>query len=201
MILLENSCVGFNSDWDWLFCNCCHKLCSRICWNLGVVGYFNLSLILWFLASLGQSSVYISTFKIFWFWFSMNEGIWLPSSIASIWCSVTVNKLLFWKWKEISSGNEVSSFNGSSSWEGPAWSALGLVFNWVYCTLGSPVDWISEVISFKIGWLFHVRSWWIFESIQFLCLIFGHGWEFVVTNYEVLFSGIDFIDFSIFLFV
>jgi hypothetical protein len=46
-----------------------------------------------------------------------------------------------------------------------------------------------------------VRSWWIFESIQFLCLIFGHGWEFVVTNSEVLFSGIDFIDFSIFLFV
>lgn len=200
-ILLENSGVSFNGDRNWLFGNGGLELGGRVGWNCCVWCYFNLSLVFWFLASLGHSSVDVGTFKVFWFRFSVDEGVWLPSSLASVWSSVAINELLFGEGKKSSSLNEVSSFNGSSSWECPAWSALSLIFNWVDCSLGSPVNWISEVIGFEVGWLFHGWGWWVFESIQFLGFEFGHGWEHVVTNFEIDLSGVDFIDFSILLFI
>ena len=160
-ILLENSGVSFNGDRNWLLGNGGLELGGRVWWNCCVWCYLNLSLVFWFLASLGHSSVDVGTFKVFWFRFSVDEGVWLPSSLASVWSSVAINELLFGEGKKSSSLNEVSSFNGSSSWECPAWSALSLIFNWVDCSLGSPVDWSWNIISWKnsnVGWFFHLGS-------------------------------------------
>lgn len=164
-ILLKDSFISFNSDWDWLFCNCSHQLRSRFSWNSCVTLSFNLSTVFACLARLGLGSVNVIWFKILSVESSISEGTWLPSSVTSSTCCYAINKLLFGKRKECSGFNEVFSFNGSCGWKSPAWTTLTLVFNWVNSSLSSPVNWSSKVWIIKIGWLLFLERWWHFESV------------------------------------
>ena len=54
---------------------------------------------------------------------------------------------MFWERVKFFSWKEVSSFKWSSSWEGPTWSALSLIFNWSDSTVIGPVDFSWKIIS------------------------------------------------------
>ena len=200
-VLLENSCISFNGDWNWLFSNCSLELSSRVCWDGSISADFNLSLILWSFASLGQSGINVILFKILWIFFGIYECVGLPTTLASIWRSVAINELLFGQGKEGSSSNEMLTFNCSGGWEGPAWSALGLVFDSVDCTFSSPVYGIGKVWFIEVCWLLNFTGWWHLESVQSLGFVFCHCGEHVVSDCEWILAGVDFIDFSIFLLI
>ena len=75
-----------------------------------------------------------------------------PSSVTafiSVNTSSAINKFLFWKVIECSSWNFESSFNGSNCRESPAWTTWSLVFDGIYCSRSSPINW---------GWNFNIFS-------------------------------------------
>ena len=200
-ILLENSSVSFNSDWNWLFCNCSHKLWGRFRWNSCVPLSLNNTSVFTCLARLSGGCVGVVSLEILSMKSCISESTWLPTSIASLTGHYTINKLLFSERKEFSSLNKVFSFNGSSGWESPAWSTLSLIFNWINSSFSSPVNCISEIWIIKICWLLFLERCWHFESVHFFCFKFCHCWEHVVSNFEWILACIDFIDFSIFLLI
>ena len=93
----------------------------------------------------------------------------------------------------------MSTFNGSGSWKGPAWSTLCLVFNSIDGSFTSPVNWISKIWSIKISWFINFSGWWHFESVHSFGFKFCHCWEHVVFKNKWILASINFIDFGIFL--
>ena len=93
------------------------------------------------------------------------------------------------------------SFNWRSLCYSPRCSTRSLVSNWINSSLGSPVKCITEVFNFKISWLFIFEIGWLLKPDWWTWFKFGHSWELVVAKSEWILACVNFIDFSIFLFV
>lgn len=76
----------------------------------------------------------------------------------------------------------MSTFDGCSGRESPAWSTLSLVFYWSDSSLGAPVDWSWNIINWKnsnVGWFFHFGS----VSQHFFPFSISVVSEFVDSNF------------------
>jgi hypothetical protein len=83
------------------------------------------------------------------------EGRVHPSTVATsvtIW-GRAINKFLFREGVKTLSGNSISSFSSTNSWESPAWSAWSLVSNGVEDTFSGPINISSKwfTINFRDG--------------------------------------------------
>lgn len=77
---------------------------------------------------------------------SILESPLLPSTFASVGLGVAINELLLGEGDELTGGNLVSTFHGTSGGERPAGTALSLVLDGGDSTSILPVDNIGEVI-------------------------------------------------------
>ena len=119
-VLLEDGFVGLNGHGHWLLGNGGLELGNRLGWD-GLVGLdTDLSGVLGSLASSGSSGVGVVVFEVLGLLLSVDEGVGLPSTVASIGLGVAVNELLLGEGEELSGGNEVGTFDGSSGGESPA---------------------------------------------------------------------------------
>ena len=97
--------------------------------------------------------------------------------------------------------NEVSCFNRRSISESPRCFACSLVSYWINSAIVSPVKSSNEIFNFKISWLFIFEIGWLLKPDRWIGFKFGHSWELVVAKSIWILACVDFIDFSIFLFV
>ena len=88
----------------------------------------------------------VSPFVFEWGSYGVVHGNLRPSSIATIVSHVlcAINELLFWEWSNSQSSLSIHAFNSASSWEGPAWTTLSLIFNSSDITPCRPIDVISN---------------------------------------------------------
>lgn len=103
----------------------------------------------------------------------VHSSHWITSIAAvwAVWSSIcAVNELLLREWQKFSWGNEVGALKRSSRGEGPAWSALALVFDWCYGTSSNPVN-RACICLFKDDWLIILYSvsdqsdMWLWASV------------------------------------
>jgi hypothetical protein len=64
--------------------------------------------------------------------------------------SWTINKLLFWEGKELTSLNGMSWFQSFNSSEGPTWSTWCLILDWGDFTLLSPIDSTIGILEYAL---------------------------------------------------
>jgi hypothetical protein len=95
----------------------------------------------------------------------------------------------------------VLCFNGRSLCYSPRCFTRSLISNGINSSLGSPVKCITEIFNFKISWLFNFGIGWLLKPDRWIGFKFCHSWELIVAKSEWILACIDFIDFSIFLFV
>jgi hypothetical protein len=111
----------------------------------------------------------------------VSESSWLVTTVAAEGKVNTVDELLFREQEAFTWFDPVSSFEGASGWESPAWTALTLVFNSGDGSLGDPVDDVS------VG-LWEIGGCWYFDwsdvAEHLLELLWSHVGEFVVANSE-----------------
>lgn len=85
---------------------------------------------------------------------------------------------MFWERVKLFSWKVMSSFKWPSSWEGPTWSALSLIFNWSDSTIIGPVDFSWKIIS------------WCLFTCAFSC-VFKIGIESKIFSGELLVGQIS----------
>ena len=197
-ISLEDSSISFNSNGNWSYSDGGLEGSSRSSLNSVDLGDVNCGRVWWSSACTVLGSVGIVWFESLSVLGNVVHGIWLPSSIASVACSVTVNHLLFSKGNKFSLLDLMMSFNSAGGWESPAWTALSLVLNWVDSSLCSPVDWGWDVDGIEDSWFNFGNVSWGSESEHFLVFSISPGRHEVVSNGEgVLWVGVDLIVLSI----
>ena len=82
----------------------------------------------------------------------VTNGKSTETTIAShLWKIIAVYELRLGEGNEISGGDEVSTFEGTSGREGPARSTLSLVLDWGDGSCSDPVDIISELSSLEVN--------------------------------------------------
>ena len=119
-VLLEDGFVGLNGHGNWLLGNGGLELSNRLGWD-GLVGLdSDPSGVLGILAGSGSSGIGVVVFEVLGSLLSVDEGVGLPSTVASIRCGVAVNELLLGEGAEYTGSNEVGTFDGSSGGESPA---------------------------------------------------------------------------------
>ncbi len=185
-VRLEDLSVGFNGDWDWTLVKGSLKLADAVSGNSLIVG-----------SSYNTFTGIVVTFLVLSFvwivrlgfegWFgSIIEG---KTHISTIATSVTtvlwaINELLFREWNELVVGKEVVTFEGTDSWESPAWTALTLIFNWGDSSLSSPVEGGSIVRLVQEGGLKGNLLGWLLVTEKFLVFSWGIISEFVGSKNE-----------------
>jgi len=126
---------------------------------------------------------------------SIGNGISLHSTIAAVPLGLAVNDLLLSKVNNLSSLEVVSSFDNSSSREGPARSALSLVFDWSKSD-SSPVNRGINFDVLLIELLLDVLNvaWEADLSLEVLLLLISHVREHVVANSEGSVLAVELLD-------
>lgn len=161
---LENSLISFNTDWDGLSGNSGYQLRWWVfgdgssTWELSLSSSSNV------VASATSTSVWIITFTFNFVFNGVFESIFWESSIAAkvalgFW---TINKLLFWEGYQWSFLDLVDTFNGTSSWESPTWTARSLILYTCDGSWTSPVNgcWGINYREFSDGQRFFTVSCW-----------------------------------------
>ena len=120
LVLLEDGSVGLNGDGNWLLGNGGLELVNRLSWD-GLVGLnAHLSGVLGSLAGSSSGGVGVVVLEVLSLLLGVDEGVGLPSTVASVGLGVAVNELLLGEGEELAGGDEVSTLDGSGGGESPA---------------------------------------------------------------------------------
>ena len=117
---MEHHLVGLNGDSNWGSSDGSLKGINGF-WGDGLVSLdINLSGVLGGNASSINSLVDVIGLKVLSLLLGVLEGIFLPSTVATVGSGIAINELLLSKREEVSSGEEMSTFNSSGGRESPA---------------------------------------------------------------------------------
>jgi hypothetical protein len=118
--LLEYGLVGLDGDGNWCLGNSGLQLGDGSLWDGGVFLDIDLSGVLGSFAGSVNSLVVVVVLKVLSMLLGVDEGVGLPSTVASSGSGVAVNELLLGEGEEGSGGDEVSTFDGAGGGESPA---------------------------------------------------------------------------------
>jgi hypothetical protein len=198
---LEDSSVGLNGDGDWSLVDGSLKLLDRVGWDVGVSSNVDETLGgIKFAGSWrsGSGGITVVSLGLLLGFLEVLESLGLPSTATSVAGGIAGDEFLLGKGEEFSWLEEMSSLNSAGGWESPAWSALSLVLDGVNGTLGSPVlgggvGWLKgNVVSDSLAGLTGITE-------ELLVLGSSPGGHVVVTDGEVLLSGVDLLDLGVLL--
>jgi hypothetical protein len=116
-VLLEHGFVGLNGDGNWLFGNGGLQLVDGSLWDGGIGLDIDMSGVFLLLAALVLGLVGVVGLEVLSVPLSVDEGVGLPSTIASSGSGVAINELLLGKGEESSGLEEMSSLDGSGGRE------------------------------------------------------------------------------------
>jgi hypothetical protein len=152
-VVKHNISIGLDWYTNWLLVNSSLQLGHAPVWDMTVAWNLNLLLFDSSFATLVLSSIWIVSFELNTVIFGVIESVSFKTSIASLvsFGNWAINKLLLRKLEEGSSLNKVLSLHCCNSWEGPAWSTVFLILNWIKSSLGSPVNVVGEIWSWELN--------------------------------------------------
>jgi len=89
-------------------------LLNRPCWHVGEAFNFKLTLGFGVFARSVNTLVWVCTLELYTVVFSVDEGILLPSTIATVGGGIAINEFLLGELDKISGGFPVSTLDGAS---------------------------------------------------------------------------------------
>jgi hypothetical protein len=117
---LEHGSVGLNGDGNWSLGNGGLQLVDGLSWDGGIGLDIDLSGVLGGSAGLVNGLVDVVVLEVLSLLLGVDEGVGLPTTVASVGGGVAINELLLGEGEEFTGGDEVSTLDGSGGGESPA---------------------------------------------------------------------------------
>jgi len=117
---LEDGFIGLNGDGDWSLGDGSLELIGGMWSDVGVALHIDRTQGIGGFALLVNTGVWVVRLEFLTVGLGVDEGVLLPSTIATVGGGIAINELLLGKLDELTSGIEVGTLDGAGGREGPA---------------------------------------------------------------------------------
>ena len=131
LVGVEDWVAGIDRHTCWLSIKGASQLICTVWWQMEVVSHGNLSLSGWGNTIVILGSIWVVLLEGNWVSHGVFKGKPFKTTVTTSTICVAVDELLLWELLQLAGCDLMGSFDGSSWREGPAWTTLTLVLNWV----------------------------------------------------------------------